>query len=239
MEVVFGWILGVIGESGLGKLMLVFSVLQLLLNGVLLFGWIMLVGQDILVLFEVDFCCICGWDVGMVFQELMMVFNLLKIIGVQVVEMILVYEKVFQCEVFLRVVEVLWWVELLLEKFFLFWYLYELFGGQCQRVVIVMVIVLKLKLLIVDELIIVLDVIMQVQIFQFFKKLVSEDGMGLMLISYDFVVVVDFVDDLVIMCYGEVVESGLVVDLFGVMKYFYLKVLFEVFGYVLDRVGVM
>lgn len=237
MNLAPGRILGVIGESGSGKSMSAFSVLQLLPNGTSTSGRITLAGQDILDLSEADLCRIRGRDVGMVFQEPMTALNPLKTIGAQVAETILVHEKVSRREALSRAAEALRRAELPPEKFPLSRYPHELSGGQRQRVVIAMAIALKPKLLIADEPTTALDVTTQAQILELLKKLVSEDGMGLMLISHDLAVVSDLADDLVIMRHGEVVESGPAADLFGAMKHPYSKALLEASGHIPDRAG--
>jgi peptide/nickel transport system ATP-binding protein len=84
-----------------------------------------------------------------------------------------------------------------------------------------MAIALKPKLLIADEPTTALDVTTQAQILDLLKRLVAEDGMGLMLITHDLAVVADLADDLVIMKDGEVVESGPAGSLFANMRHPY------------------
>lgn len=63
---------------------------------------------------------------------------------------------------------------------------------------------------------IVFDVIVQVQVFLLLED-VKVCGVFIIFISYDFFVVVQFVDDIFVMCEGEVVEQGVVVQVFGVL----------------------
>jgi len=237
MSVAPGRILGVIGESGSGKSITAFSVLQLLPNGTECSGRISLSGSDILSLSEGDLCGLRGRDVGMVFQEPMTALNPLKTIGAQVAETILIHEKVSKSEAMARAAEVLRRAELPQDRFPLSRYPHELSGGQRQRVVIAMAIALKPKLLIADEPTTALDVTTQAQILDLLKRLVAEDGMGLMLISHDLAVVADLADDLVIMKDGEVVESGAAKSLFANMQHPYSKALLEASAHVPERAG--
>lgn len=239
MDVAPGRILGVIGESGSGKSMTAFSALQLLPNGTSCSGKVVLAGQNILELSEAELCRIRGRDVGMVFQEPMTALNPLKTIGAQVAETILVHEKVSKSKAMKRAAEVLSRAELPQDKFPLSRYPHELSGGQRQRVVIAMAIALRPKLLIADEPTTALDVTTQAQILNLLKKLVSEDDMGLMLISHDLAVVADLADDLVIMKDGEVVESGPANTLFRTLQHPYSKALLEASTHVPDREGVV
>jgi peptide/nickel transport system ATP-binding protein len=190
MAVEQGKILGVIGESGSGKSMTAFSVMQLLPHGTACSGKITLAGQDILASSEAELCRIRGRDVGMVFQEPMTALNPLKTIGAQVAETVLVHEKVSRQEALSRAAEALERAELPQDRFPLSRYPHELSGGQRQRVVIAMAIALRPKLLIADEPTTALDVTTQAQILKLLKKLVNEEErMGLMLISHDLAVV--------------------------------------------------
>jgi peptide/nickel transport system ATP-binding protein len=237
MEVEPGRVLGVIGESGSGKSITAFSVMQLLPNGAASSGKITLGGQDILSLSEAQLCGIRGRDVGMVFQEPMTALNPLKTIGAQVAETILIHENVSRADAKRRAAEALRRAELPQDKFPLSRYPHELSGGQRQRVVIAMAIALRPKLLIADEPTTALDVTTQAQILLLLKRLVVEDGMGLMLISHDLAVVADLADDLVIMREGEVVESGPSDALFRNMQHPYSVALLEASGHVPQRAG--
>ncbi|WP_428645158.1 ABC transporter ATP-binding protein [Roseibium sp.] len=237
LEVTPGRILGVIGESGSGKSITAFSAMRLLPNGTDCSGRITLAGQDILARSEAEMCAIRGRDVGMVFQEPMTALNPLKTIGAQVAETILIHEKVSKAQALERAAEALRRAELPQDRFPLSRYPHELSGGQRQRVVIAMAIALRPKLLIADEPTTALDVTTQAQILKLLKRLVVEDGMGLMLISHDLAVVADLADDLVIMRKGEVVEAGPAKSLFRTMKHPYSKALLEASGHVPDRAG--
>ncbi|WP_306145757.1 ABC transporter ATP-binding protein [Roseibium sp. MMSF_3412] len=237
MQVEPGRVLGVIGESGSGKSMTAFGVLQLLPNGSQCRGCISLAGQDILTASEKDLCAMRGRDIGMVFQEPMTALNPLQTIGAQVAETILVHENVPKSEAFERAADALRRAELPPERFPLSRYPHELSGGQRQRVVIAMAIALRPKLLIADEPTTALDVTTQAQILDLLKRLVAGEGMGLMLISHDLAVVADLADDLVIMRSGEVVESGPAHGLFRNLQHPYSRALLEASGHVPERSG--
>lgn len=222
-----GQIVGVIGESGSGKSMTAFAVMQLLPRGARTAGRIMLNGHAMLDLPERDLCALRGATVGMVFQEPMTALNPLKTIGDQVAETILIHEKVSRSEAINRARDALARAELPEEKFALGRYPHELSGGQRQRVVIAMAIALRPKLLIADEPTTALDVTTQAEILKLLKRLVREDGMGLLLISHDLAVVADMADHIVIMQRGDVVEDGPCPAIFGALKHPYSIALLE------------
>jgi peptide/nickel transport system ATP-binding protein len=225
LAVAAGQIVGVIGESGSGKSMTALSVMQLLPRGAHCTGRITLAGQEVLTLSEPALCRVRGRDAGMVFQEPMTALNPLQTIGAQVAETILVHERVTRAEAMERAADALTRAELPPGRFPMSRYPHELSGGQRQRVVIAMAIALRPKLLIADEPTTALDVITQAEILDLLKRLVREEGMGLMLISHDLAVVADMADEIVIMRDGEVVESGATGWLLDNMRHPYSRAL--------------
>ncbi|MDF1804042.1 dipeptide ABC transporter ATP-binding protein [Thalassovita sp.] len=230
-----GQIVGVIGESGSGKSMTAFAALQLLPNGAQCSGRIDLGGREVLTLNEAHLCQMRGRDVGMVFQEPMTALNPIQSIGDQVAETIMIHDSVSKREALERAADALRRAELPQDKFPLSRYPHELSGGQRQRVVIAMAIALRPKLLIADEPTTALDVTTQAQILQLLRRLVDEEGMGLLLISHDLAVVSDMADQIVIMRQGEVVESGPAQWLLRNMQHPYSKALLEASTHQPDR----
>lgn len=230
-----GQIVGVIGESGSGKSMTAFSVMQLLPDGARCRGRITLGGHEMLSLPEPSLCRLRGNEVGMVFQEPMTALNPIQTIGAQVAETILIHEDVSRAEAMARAREALERCELPEAKFPLSRYPHELSGGQRQRVVIAMAIALRPKLLIADEPTTALDVTTQAQILRLLRRLVDEDGMGLMLITHDLAVVADMAHEIVIMRHGEVVEAGPTGRVFDEMRHPYTRALFEASGHQPER----
>jgi len=236
MSVAPGQILGVIGESGSGKSMTAFSVMQLLPDGATCSGQIILAGTDILTTSEADLCAIRGNDVGMIFQEPMTALNPVKNIGDQVAETIRIHEpKTSKRAALARAREALDRCELPGDLFPLSRYPHEMSGGQRQRVVIAMAIALRPKLLIADEPTTALDVTTQAEILDLLKRLVIEDNMGLMMITHDLAVVSDLADHIVIMKQGEVVEQGPAATLYRDMTHPYTKALFAASSHQPDR----
>ena len=230
-----GEIIGVIGESGSGKSMTAFSVMNLLPTGAEVSGKITLDDQDLLAKSEAEMCAIRGNDIGMIFQEPMTALNPVKTIGDQVAETVLIHGTAERSEATAIARDTLNRVGLPADQFPLTRYPHELSGGQRQRVVIAMAIALRPKLLIADEPTTALDVTTQAQILDLLKKLVAEDGMCLMLITHDLGVVAEVADHIVIMKDGEVVESGETHALFRNMQHPYTKALFEASSHVPDK----
>ncbi|OWU85792.1 microcin ABC transporter ATP-binding protein [Oceanicola sp. 22II-s10i] len=230
-----GQIVGVIGESGSGKSMTAFAVMQLLPNGTTCKGRVTLSGHDMLALPEARLCKLRGDEVGMVFQEPMTALNPIRTIGDQVAETILIHEDVTKAEAMARAREALNRVELPADRFPLTRYPHELSGGQRQRVVIAMAIALRPKLLIADEPTTALDVTTQAQILELLKRLVREDGMGMLMITHDLAVVADMADEIVIMQHGRVVERGACPAIFSNLQHPYSKALLAASSHIPDR----
>ena len=230
-----GRVLGIVGESGSGKSMTALSVMRLLPHHAVARGRITLAGEDLQKLSEAEMCKRRGQVMGMVFQEPMSALNPVKTIGAQVAEAVRVHRRVTPNEAAELARETLDRVGLPPERFPLTRYPHELSGGQRQRVVIAMAIVLKPKLVIADEPTTALDVTTQARILDLLRRLVEEDGVGLMLISHDLAVVAEMADRIAIMKDGAVVESGETVDLFRSMQHPYSRMLRDASAYVSRR----
>ncbi|MBZ9760196.1 dipeptide ABC transporter ATP-binding protein [Mesorhizobium sp. CA8] len=203
-----GEVVGLVGESGSGKSMTALTIMRLLPHLARAEGRVAFDGIDILGASEDQMCALRGDDIGMVFQEPMTALNPVKTIGEQVAEGIRWHTKAGRADAEDRARKILDRVGLPEAKFPLSRYPHELSGGQRQRVVIAIACALKPKLLIADEPTTALDVVLQAQILDLLRDLVSENRMGLLLISHDLAVVTEMADRLTILRRGEVTEAG-------------------------------
>jgi peptide/nickel transport system ATP-binding protein len=221
-----GGVLGVVGESGSGKSLTALSVIGLLPWGARAKGRIALDGADLLDLGERAMCAVRGREVGMIFQEPMTALNPLMTIGDQVAETVRVHATAGRAEARAIAAATLERVGLPPARFPLSRYPHELSGGQRQRVGIAMAIALRPKLLIADEPTTALDVTTQAAILALLRRLVDEDGMGLMLITHDLAIVAGLADRIAVMQQGRVVEAGPTPAVLGGMRHPYTRALF-------------
>jgi peptide/nickel transport system ATP-binding protein len=230
-----GEVLGLIGESGSGKTMTALSVMQLLPQSARATGSVSLAGNELMGLDEARLCAIRGNDIGMVFQEPMTALNPVKTIGDQVAEAVLVHAGASRRDARDIARATLNRVGLPVAEFPLERFPHELSGGQRQRVVIAMAIALRPRVLIADEPTTALDVTTQAQILDLLRKLVDEDGVGLMLITHDLAVVAGIAHRIAIMRDGEVVETGKTEALLGTKHHPYTEALLAASAHVPHR----
>jgi peptide/nickel transport system ATP-binding protein len=151
---------------------------------------------------------------GMIFQEPMTALNPLQTVWQQIAEPLQLHQGMPDNTAKLRTLELLERVQLSRAKDRLMAYPHQLSGGQRQRVMIAMALACKPDILIADEPTTALDVTVQKEVLALISNLVSEDGMGLLLISHDLGLMRDQVDRVMVMYGGAVVESAPSNDLF-------------------------
>ena len=203
-----GEILGIVGESGSGKSLTALSIMQLLPQGSKTSGSVHFNGDELLDADDPFMQDMRGDDIAMIFQEPMTALNPVHTIGDQIAEGITLHEGISKTEALHKAENLLERVGLPPARYPLSRYPYELSGGQRQRVMIAMACAQNPALLIADEPTTALDVTLQAQILDLLGSLVSDNGMGLILISHDLAVVAEMADKLIVMRSGKIVDSG-------------------------------
>ncbi|MFC9626003.1 ABC transporter ATP-binding protein [Streptomyces sp. NPDC056930] len=198
--------LGIAGESGCGKSTLALALLRLLPAGTKVSGQILLNGEDVLTMKWGQVRAVRWAGASIVFQGAMHSLNAVHRIGEQIAEPILLHKKATQAGAAKKAGELLEQVGLPAARADA--YPHELSGGQRQRVMIAMALACDPGLIIADEPTTALDVMIQAQILRLIEQLVSEQDLGLIMISHDLAVLSDTCDRLAVMYAGRVVEEG-------------------------------
>ena len=215
--------LGIAGESACGKTTLGLSIIRMILNGKIHSGRIIFGGKSILDLSESEFNHEMRWkEISMVFQGAMSSLDPVFSIQEQFDEVLKQHN--FEGDSKQSIIQSLNSVNLdesVLKKF-----PHELSGGMKQRVIIAMALILKPKFVIADEPTTALDVLIQAQIVNLFKKL-KKDGQSFMIISHDLAVLSEVAEKIGIMYGGRMVEFGDSEEIFLEPKHPYTKGLLE------------
>ena len=204
--------LAVVGESGSGKSTLGIAIAKLLpANGAYAGGDILLNGRSVLAMNDKEIRSIRGGVVFMVFQDPLNSLNPVKKVGDQITEALQVkgeregrhYEndsrdiiKTFED---VRIPD----PDAILQR-----YPHELSGGQIQRVILAMGLLMKPKLLIADEPTSAVDVTLQAQIINLLNILKAEYGLSVIFITHDISVAYNVADKIAVMYAGDMVEIG-------------------------------
>jgi len=205
-----GETLGLVGESGCGKSVTSFSILNLLPeNGCKLeFDHINFKGSNIGGLSFDKMRKIRGNDIGFVFQDALSSLDPVFTVGYQLAEAIRAHKKVAKDVILKRSVEMLKKVGLNNPEERINDYPHQLSGGMRQRVMIAIALINHPDLLIADEPTTSLDVTIQAQILQLLKNLKEDIGLSVLFVSHDLAVISEIADRIIVMYAGRIVEVG-------------------------------
>ncbi len=215
-DVARGGAVGVVGKSGSGKSVTALSIMGLLPEpaGVVEAGEILLEQRDLVRLPERDMQALRGGAMAMIFQEPMTSLNPVLRIGEQIAETVRLHQPVGRAAAWQRAVEMLQLVGIPDPLRRAQDYPHLLSGGMRQRVMIAIALACNPNLLIADEPTTALDVTIQAQILDLLARLRAQLGSAVVLITHDLGVVAEFVDDVVVMYAGRVMERASVDRLF-------------------------
>ncbi len=204
-----GEVLGVVGESGAGKSLTGASIIGLLEPpGRIADGEIYLDGRRIDNLPYEELRRIRGHEIGMVFQDPLTSLNPLYTVGRQLTETIQTHTDLGEQAARSRAMELLGEVGIPSPKVRIDQYPHQFSGGMRQRVVIALALCVNPRLIIADEPTTALDVSIQAQIITLLKRLCSEHGAAVMLITHDMGVIAETANRVAVMYAGRLAEIG-------------------------------
>ena len=201
--------LGIVGESGAGKSVTGFAIINLLSKpGYISAGQVLFEGLELNRLPEEGMRKIRGNRIGMIFQDPMMTLNPVLTIRTQMVETVLAHENVSKAEAVNIALDKLRKVHIPSPEKRIHQYPHECSGGMRQRIVVAIALLTNPALIIADEPTTALDVTIQAEIMDLLQELCESDKMGLILITHDLAVVSQVTERIAVMYAGKIVEVG-------------------------------
>jgi peptide/nickel transport system ATP-binding protein len=212
-EIARGEVLGVVGESGAGKSVTGAAVIGLIdPPGRIAGGEVRLAGHRIDNLPPDGMRKVRGRRIGMIFQDPLTSLNPLYRVGEQLIETIRTHTSLSPSAARKKAVDLLAEVGIPAPEKRIDGYPHEFSGGMRQRVVIALALAAEPELVIADEPTTALDVSVQAQIITVLKRMCSNHGTAVMLITHDMGVIAETADRVAVMYAGRVVEIGRVAD---------------------------
>ena len=220
LDVYKGESLCIVGESGCGKSVLNKNFIGLLdKNGWVDSGSIMYYGMEqptdlAHMKKDKDWLKIRGEEICMILQDPMTSLNPLKTIGKQIAEAVELHQHLHGAALKQKVIQILADVGIPEPEKRYKQFPHEFSGGMRQRVVIAIAIACNPKILICDEPTTALDVTIQAQILDLIKELKVKYGLTIIFITHDLGVVANVADRIAVMYAGDIVEIGMVNEVF-------------------------
>ena len=204
-----GEIVCLVGESGSGKSVIAQGVMGLLPKSLpVRSGQILLQGEDVTHAPLSRLRELRATTMSMIFQEPMTALNPVMTCGDQIDEVLRQHTKLSASERAAKVLAIVREVLLPDPERMVASYPHQLSGGQCQRIMIAMALVLDPVLLIADEPTTALDVTTQAQILKLVLDLQRRHGAGVLFITHDFGVVAEVAQRVAVLRLGDLVEIG-------------------------------
>ena len=222
-----GETLGIVGESGSGKSVTCLSLLGLVPQppGRIEGAGAVLEGIDLLRCPQEVLRGIRGRRIAMIFQDPMTSLNPYMTIEEQLMEPLLIHEKIGRAAAARMALQALQEVGVPEAEQRIRSYPHQFSGGMRQRVMIAMALIGKPDLLIADEPTTALDVTVQAQILDLIAQQQRQRGVAVIFISHDLSVVAGFCDRVMVMYAGRVVETADTRAIFREPKHPYTRAL--------------
>ncbi|MCX5515049.1 peptide ABC transporter ATP-binding protein [Kaistia algarum] len=200
--------LGIVGESGSGKSQTGRAILGLTAKpGEVTAKRLAFGGIDLMAAPPKLRRSLRGSRMTMVMQDPRYSLNPVMTVGRQIVEAYRAHKRISTAEARRAARDMLDAVKVSQPDRVMALYPHELSGGMGQRVMIAMMLITGPELLIADEPTSALDVTVRGEVLRILDQLVTERGMGLILISHDLQLVASFCDRVLVMYAGRIVEE--------------------------------
>ena len=204
----------IVGESGSGKSTLGLAIVRLLPpNATYAEGDLLLDGLEVKKLKDKELYHMRGSEAFMIFQDPLNTLNPVKKVKDQMLEAIRIRHRregtsIDEGSGLKEAIAGLESVRMPDPSLIINRYPHQLSGGQIQRVVIAMGLLMRPKLLIADEPTSALDVTIQAQVLKLMRDLQKQYGMSILFITHDISIAYAISDRIVVMYAGEIAEDG-------------------------------
>lgn len=231
-----GQTLALVGESGCGKTVLCKSMLKILCErGRIKQGEILLDEEDMIPLTEEEMQTRRGGEIAMVFQDPMTSLDPAFSVGEQIAEVLRVHKGLGKADAKARAIELMELVKIPEADKRYGQRPYQFSGGMRQRIVIAIALAAEPKILLADEPTTALDEETQEEIIRLLKDVQEKTGVAVLFITHDLSIVEDVADRVAIMKDGQLVEEGIVAEVFESPKHEYTRKLLGYLDYKKNR----
>ncbi|WP_032367137.1 ABC transporter ATP-binding protein [Rhodococcoides fascians] len=223
-----GETLALLGESGCGKSMTAQAIVGLLEPIADITGGSVEMGDVDLVTAKTKVRrTIAATELAIVFQDALTALNPVYTVGTQLAEPFRIHRGMSAKQARVEAIALMARVGIPEPESRADSYPHQFSGGMRQRLLIAMAVALSPSVLLADEPTTALDVTVQAQIMALLKELRTEHDMAVVLITHDLALVAEEADRVAIMYAGNVVETGLVSEVFGSPRHPYTKGLLD------------
>jgi peptide/nickel transport system ATP-binding protein len=201
-----GEIVGLIGESGSGKSTLSMTVLDINTRNRQISGRVRFMGEEITGISKDRMRALRGRHIGFIPQSSMNALNPLISVKQQFIETIKAHMDIPSKEMISLISNLLSQVSI--DPLRMNSFPYEFSGGQCQRLMVALSMLLSPELIIADEPTTALDTVVQLQIMDLLKSMTLQKKTSMLVISHDLHTISRICDLIYIMYAGRIVEAG-------------------------------
>ena len=231
LSVAAGEVLGVVGQAGAGKTVLVRSLLRLLPeNGRPVAGSIRFRGQDLLTMAAAELRRMRGTGIAHILPDAKSQLNPLVRVGDMMVAVLRTHERATRDEARARATALLASVGITDPERRLGAYPHELSGGMAQRICIALALMHSPSLIVADEPTAGLDVTVQRQVLDLMAALVRDREAAQLIVTRDLGIVAHYCQRVAVIHEGRIVEVAPTVQLFDSPQHPYTKALLVASG---------
>lgn len=209
-EVEAGETLGVVGESGCGKSMTAYALMNMIpgIGKISPESSIELEGRELTKLTQKEWLDVRGSQIGLVMQDPFTSLNPMMRVGDQIAEALVLHKSANWREARQEAVNLLGKVGVPSPETSVKKYPHQMSGGQRQRVVIAIAFACGPKVLVCDEPTTALDVTLQAQILRLIRELQVREKTAVILVSHDIGAIGAISDRVAVFYAGQVIEIG-------------------------------